>query len=170
MIEGIPLVLWLTATTGPPPCDARCPCVVPAGVDWRSAEAMVPSARRDAYAIFVGTVVAVDTVARDSLWWPSDTAEWRRPMVRARTVRYRFIVDRTWKGPRSRELMVMDYHADTSCGRDYDLGGSYLVYADRDRRDGTRPGLSTYSCSRVLPKDKADADLRILGSGRAPRH
>jgi hypothetical protein len=129
---------------------------------------MVPLARRDAHAVFLGTVVAIDTMARDSLRWPSDTAKWRRPMVRARTIKYRFRVEKSWKGPRPRELTVMSYNADTSCGRDYDHGGSYLVYADRDRGGGKDSGLSTYSCSRALPKDKADPDLRVLGPGRNP--
>ncbi len=169
MIEGISLALWITALAGPPRCNIRCPCVVPVGVDWRSAEAMVPAARRDAHAIFLGTVVAVDTIARDSLWWPSDTAQWRRPMVRAQTMRYTFRVERSWKGPRPRELTVMVYNADTSCGRNYDRDGAYLVYADRDRKDREGSGLSTYSCSRVMPKSKADPDLRVLGPGRDPR-
>ena len=168
MINGIPLWLWLTAVAATP-CGVPCPCVVPVGVDWRSAEAMVPLARQDAYAIFLGTVMTVDTVARDSIWWPSDTAAWRRPMVRARTVRYTFRVEESWKGPRPRVLTVVDYDADTSCGREYDRGSSYLVYADRDRGEGKRSQLRTYSCSRVRPKEQAAADLRVLGSGRAPR-
>jgi hypothetical protein len=62
----------------------------------------------------------------------------------------------------------MVYDADTSCGREYDRGGSYLVYAERDRRDQNNAGISTYSCSRVLPKRQADADVRVLGTSSHP--
>jgi hypothetical protein len=169
MLEASRIALWLMGLGAPVRCDVRCPCVVPVGVDWHSAEAMVPSARRDARAIFLGTVSAIDTIARDSLWWPDDTAQVRRPMVRARTVQYTFRVESIWKGPRRRELTVMVYDADTSCGRDYDRGVSYLVYAERDPRNRAGAGMSTYSCSRVLPKAESDADVRILGAGRAPQ-
>jgi hypothetical protein len=37
-------------------CAIHCPCVVPAGIDWHSAEVMAPRARQEAYAVFRGTI------------------------------------------------------------------------------------------------------------------
>jgi hypothetical protein len=169
MIDHISLGLCVSALAGPVHLQHRCPCVVPQGVDWRSAEAMVPAARQDARAIFLGVVVAVDTIALDTLQLANDTASWHRPTIRPKTVRYRFRVERSWKGARSGELTVTVYWADTDCGRDFVLGTSYLVYAGRDTEGRHGQGLSTYACSRVLPEGEAEPDLKILGSGRKPR-
>jgi len=169
MIDHISLGLCVSALAGPVYLQYRCPCVVPRGVDWRSAKAMVPAARHDARAIFLGVVVAVDTIALDTVQVGNDTASWRRPIIRPETVRYRFRIERSWKGARSGELTVTVYRADTSCGRDYVLGTSYLVYAERDPEGRQGQGLSTYACSRVLPEGEVEPDLKILGPGRKPR-
>lgn len=150
-------------------CGVGCPCVVPEGVDWRAASAMVPLARRDAYAIFRGQVTRADTVARDTSSLSPDSPQSPQRIVRTTTVRYTFAVERSWKGPRDAELVVMSYNVDTSCGREYATGLSYLVYADRDRRSAGENELSTYSCSRVRVGAEADEDGKILGAGQTPR-
>jgi hypothetical protein len=43
----------------------------------------------------------------------------------------------------------MSYRVHTSCGRDYAVGETYLVYADRDRQSTATTQFGTYSCSRV---------------------
>jgi len=149
-------------------CTTRCPCVVPAGVDWRSAAVMAPRAQQDAYAVFRGTVVHADTVALDTFNLTHDPARSPHLMIQAKEIRYTFTVDRIWKGPQSQELVLMSYQVHTSCGRDYALGQTYLVYADRDRQATAKTQLSTYSCSRVRSGAELEDDLKVLGPGHSP--
>jgi hypothetical protein len=128
---------------------------------------MAPRARRQAAAIFLGTVVGVDTLDRDTTWMGGDSSPGRRPIVSPRTVRYRFWVGRIWKGEVGSSAVVMDYNASTSCGRAYKMDGMYLVYAERDRK--VPGGLRTYSCSRVKPEGDIQDDLQILGPGKPPK-
>ena len=150
-------------------CATRCPCVVPVGVDWRSAAVMAPRARKDAYAVFRGTVIRADTTALDTFNLARDPAQSPNLIIQAEEIRYTFAVDRIWKGPRGREVVVMSYRVNSSCGRDYTLGTTYLVYANRDREGIAKGQLSTYSCSRVRSGPERDDDLKVLGPGRAPR-
>jgi hypothetical protein len=148
-------------------CTTACPCIVPAGVDWRSARVMAPRAQREAVAIFLGIVVGVDTLARDTVWMGGDSSPGRRPIVIDKTVQYRFSVQRIWKGNVRSMAVVMDPHAGTSCGRRYRMDGMYLVYAERDRE--VPGGLETSSCSRVKPEGDIQDDLQILGAGEPPK-
>jgi hypothetical protein len=149
------------------PCTTACPCIVPGGVDWRSARVMAPRARRQAVAIFSGVVVGADTLVRDTVWMGGDSSPGRRPIVRDKTVRYRFAVQRVWKGNVRSTTALMSYDVDSSCGRRYKMDGMYLVYAERDSK--TRGGLETYSCSRVKPEGDIQDDLQILGPGKPPK-
>ncbi len=166
-------VLHLTvalAAMGRTPCAAMCPCVVPPGVDRRSAPVMVPPARHLAAAVFLGRVIQIDTLARDSIWIPSDTAAYRRLHVLPRAVRYTFEVSRTWKGSGKPRMRVVSPDVSTSCGRAYELHSRYLVYAERERsKRWSDDQLMTYSCSRVRGETDAADDLRLLGPGRPPR-
>jgi hypothetical protein len=157
---------FLLAQPAAPRCTTACPCTVPAGVDWRSARVMAPRARRQAVAIFLGIVVGADTLARDSVWMTGDSSPGRRPIVSAKTVRYRFVVHRVWKGDIRSSTIVMNYDANTSCGRDYKMDGMYLIYAERDHE--VPRGLMTYSCSRVKPEGDIQDDLQVLGPGKPP--
>ncbi len=150
-------------------CATRCPCVVPAGVDWRSAAIMAPRARQDAYAVFRGSVIRADTVALDTFNLARNPAQSPHLIIRAKVIRYTFAVDRVWKGPRERELVLTSYEVHNSCGRDYALGPAYLVYADRDRQGTAKTQLSTYSCSRVRSGLEIEDDLKVLGPSRAPK-
>jgi hypothetical protein len=149
-------------------CLKLCPCIVPPGVDWHAARVMAPRARRQAEAIFLGTVVAADTLARDSTWVGADSSPSRRVDVAASTVRYTFSVERSWKGRVRGETSITDYYANTSCGRAYRVGDLYLVYAERDAKGAGN--LMTYSCSRVKPEGDLKGDLEILGTGTAVTH
>ena len=149
------------------PCTTACLCIVPAGVDWRSARVMAPRARREAAAIFLGIVVGVDTLARDTVWMGGDSSPGRRPIVSDKTVRYRFAVQRVWKGNVRSTTVLMSYDANTSCGRRYKMDAMYLVYAERDSKV---PGsLETSSCSRVKQEGDIQDDLQVLGPGEPPR-
>jgi hypothetical protein len=136
-------------------------------VDVSSPEGAVRFARQGAAAIVLGTVIAVDTTARDSVW-PGNASPVRRHLVYPTVVRYTFAIERTWKGFVARELAITDYEVGSPCARAYDKGKAYLVYAQKDQRTRGPTGLTTWFCSRVLLKQHAATDLRLLGNGRAP--
>jgi hypothetical protein len=149
-------------------CERRCPCVVSVDPSRRVPEVVVPESRAGARAVFLGRVVAIETVASDTFWFPDDTVTRRRQVVRPHIVRYTFASDVIWKGSRDGNPVVMDYSADSDCRSGYTLGQAYLVFADRDRSDRTGRRLITDACSRVLRKEQAALDLALLGRGRGP--
>ena len=74
----------------------------------------------------------------------------------------RFQVDRAYKGlvEAERQVMVLTNKNTASCGYgSFDVGGSYLVYASRQRGN-----LYTGLCDGTKPKDKAQVDLGVLRS------
>jgi hypothetical protein len=143
-----------------PPCGS-CPCVILPGEDLSQPATMVPRAQREAAAIFAGRVVTVDTISMGQTWLPSDTAQSRRLLRWADTVRYTFQVSATWKGKRGQATVVTVPSAHSSCGRSFDVGEMYLVYAER--------GGVASSCARVQRLAEAGADLAILGKGQSPQ-
>jgi hypothetical protein len=60
MSRTLPVTVLLVSRFSP--CGS-CPCVIVPGEDIGRPATMVPRARREAQAIFVGRVVAVDTVS-----------------------------------------------------------------------------------------------------------
>jgi hypothetical protein len=167
MFEAILLAL-LTAKLSYASCAGRCPCIAPPGGSYYS-PAAIAQAQRDADAIFRGHVIHVDTLERDTSALESAPTQAPRRFIRATVIRYTFAVERSWKGPREQQLVITNYDVETSCGRAYKSGVNYLVYADKYRQ-GKRPQtLSTYSCSRVRSGSDAEKDLKILGTGRAPK-
>ena len=166
MFDAILLAL-ATANLSLAGCEERCPCIAPPGSSYES-PAAIAQARRNADAIFRGHVVRIDTLAQDTSALASDPTQAPPRFIRATVIRYAFAVERSWKGPRERQLVVTNYDVDTSCGRHYKDGASYLVYAGKDRRAAEPYRLSTYSCSRVR-SGEAEEDLKVLGAGRAPK-
>ena len=167
MLNSYPLVVSLMIGAGPFPCGHVCACSVPLG-DVSSPEVMARFARRGAVAIFLGTVIAVDTIVRDSVDYSDGTSPVRRRLVYPTVIRYTLAVERTWKGPVATKVAVTDYAVGDECGRAYEKGEAYLVYAHKDQRTGGRTSFTTTFCSRVLLKSDAAADRRLLGDGRAP--
>jgi hypothetical protein len=168
MLSSYALGLWLTGTLVPAPRGNVCACAVPLSVAF-SPEAMMRYARQGAYTIVLGTVTAVDTTARDSVPWPDTTSRGRQYLVYPTAVRYTLAVERRWKGPVTWEVTITDYDAGGECGRSYEKGQAYLVYAQKDPRLEDVAGLTTTICSRVMLERDAAADRRVLGRGRALR-
>lgn len=165
--ERLRFVTWslalLLLLTSPSEVCASCPCVIVPGEDLSRPETLVPRARRDAEAIFAGRVIAVDTLDTGQQWFPSDTSSYRQLLRWAETVRYTFVVSEVWKGRQKRDVTVVVRQAHSSCGRTFDLGEAYLIYAERGRNE-----LEASSCARVRPLSDAVADLDALGRGRKP--
>lgn len=91
-----------------------------------------------ATAVFTGTVLAVDTTQTN------------------RQVRLR--VEGIWKGAKCGEVTIVTGLNDADCGFDFQVGTSYLIYADR-----TQGKLSTNICSRTKATAQASEDLTALG-------
>ena len=79
------------------------------------------------------------------------------------TTRYSFDVDRYWKGDLPERIEIETRTQSAACGRTYELGRSYLIYARKDKGRWT-DGL----CSRTRPTVAAAQDLAMLGEGVVP--
>lgn len=123
---------------------AACSCVVPQPPNQAMAAAD---------AVFIGTVVDAGGVAHQG------------PERGLALVRYRMEVSEVFKGP---VPALVDIHTPdgggSACGYGFEVGRAELVYASR--HDGGP--LTASSCSRTIPADMAEADLRVLGDGVAP--
>ena len=105
----------------------RCPCTVLPGRDSLSRATIIQQARSDAYAVILGRVVRVDTLAWDSLFLASG----RRPIVEPRLVRYWLDSVTSWKGPRQDQIHVFVQRPYMSCGRSLGLNQEYVLFTYR---------------------------------------
>jgi hypothetical protein len=152
----------LGAVTVVTSCSSRCPCTVAPGQDTLSRTTIVRQARSDAYAVVLGNVARIDTLAWDTLF----LANSRRPIVEPRLVRYRFESVTSWKGPRDDQIDVFVHRPYTSCGRSLELHQEYLLFAYPSQSAG-RQGIVIDACSRIELKAQAESTVNILGR---PRH
>lgn len=77
---------------------------------------------------------------------------------------YSFEVDRVWKGAiRPRVEIATALHS-AACGRSYQIGTRYVIYARRNRDGEWVDG----SCSRTRVSRSAAEDLQVLGAGHPP--
>ncbi|HEU4723674.1 MAG TPA: FlgD immunoglobulin-like domain containing protein [Candidatus Eisenbacteria bacterium] len=89
-------------------------------------------------------------------------------------IRWRLVVSRGWKGPPLRIVEIYAERSEVSCGFEFQLQGTYLVYAYTMESDwwtgrgwpvgSTFPLLATNLCSRTQELERADYDLAQLGS------
>ena len=82
-------------------------------------------------------------------------AEGGRPSL---WVEYEFEVKRQWKGPGSDKLSLRTANNSAACGRSFETGKAYVIYAREI--DGT---LSDNACSRTRPTEQACEDLQAFG-------
>ena len=68
---------------------------------------------------------------------------------------FRFTVDKAFRGVEAKEVEVLTGSGGGDCGYGFQLGGQYVVYANRDNANR----LVTTICSRTRPSSNADADL-----------
>jgi hypothetical protein len=99
----------------------------------------------------------------DTTWWHSS----------ADMVRYRMVATEGWKGEPSDTITIYSEVSEISCGFEFQVGQSYLVYAYVMTEDwwvrgwpvgATFPVLSTNLCSRTRELDRAAEDLAWLGN------
>jgi hypothetical protein len=130
-------------------------CVAPGSVSYE---------KQHARAVFCGLVVAEE-------YRPVRLLEPGQPAGSERLV-IRFRVDRYWKGPMGREVLLYTSKVRRPDGSisfeaedfDFRVGERYLVYAV-----GTKYRLSTNNCTRTAEIGAAREDLLELGIGRKPR-
>jgi hypothetical protein len=79
--------------------------------------------------------------------------------------RYSFEVDRVWKGDVGTRAEISTALHSATCGRTYQIGTQYVVYARR----GPSGELSDNLCSRTRAVSSAAEDLQVLGAGQDPR-
>jgi uncharacterized protein (TIGR03382 family) len=79
-------------------------------------------------------------------------------------VRVRMTVVQTWKGADVEEIEVTTSSNSAACGYNFEVGQSYLVYADA-LDDGSQ-GVSL--CSRTARVEDAAEDIHAMGQGTTP--
>lgn len=79
--------------------------------------------------------------------------------------RYSFEVHRYWKGTPPERIEIETATTSAACGRSYDLGRPYMVYARRTD-DGR---YLDNACSRTRPLVQAAEDLEAFGAGTVPK-
>ena len=97
-----------------------------------------PEALASSDAVFTGTVLSIDTTQT------------------GRQVRLR--VEGSWKGAKCGEVTIVTALDEAACGYSFQVGTSYLVYANR-----TQGKLSTNICSRTQPTAQANEDFAAIG-------
>lgn len=102
------------------------------------------SAAADAHAVFEGRTFAVDHRGGKAI--------------------YRFEVSRVWKGNVGSDVDVSTAMSSSLCGRSFETGTSYVVYAHASEGGG----LGDNICSRTRASSSATEDLVALGQGSPP--
>lgn len=79
--------------------------------------------------------------------------------------RYSFEVDRVWKGEVPSRVEISTALHSATCGRTYQIGTKYVVYARRSANGE----LTDHLCTRTRASSSAAEDLQVLGAGEPPR-
>lgn len=111
---------------------------------------------KNSNAVFAGRVV--DVIELNAVEGRNET-----PSPSSAGFKVLFEVSNVWKGTPSRQLVVTTSGSSASCGYSFQEGEQYLVYASSQ---GTQ--LETGLCSGTKPLSNAQADLAVLGRGKAP--
>ncbi|MEZ4385023.1 MAG: hypothetical protein R3A79_27080 [Nannocystaceae bacterium] len=120
----------------------------------RACSCLPPEAPQAAFeqaaAVFIGTAAVVVDDASDD-----NSMAFRR---------YEFEVKGSWKGDPPRRVAITTAASSAACGRSFEMGEAYLIYA-APGRDGE---LVDHLCSRTRPRASADEDLEVLGPPKVP--
>jgi hypothetical protein len=138
----IAIAVLIVAVLAAPRPAAACSCVQPPPPK----EAMEQSA-----AVFEGTV--------------TDVREAHGNEVREMSFEVDLRVGRRFKGAEADMVTVITAENSAACGYNFEVGQTYLVYADASDSDGQ---LSVSLCSRTARIEDAAADLAALGSDATP--
>jgi hypothetical protein len=88
-------------------------------------------------------------------------------------IRWRFVASQGWKGEPLDTIAIYSARSGSSCGYEFDIGESYLVYAYGKEREGSLggdwpvgtqfPAMGTDICIGTKLLDWADEDIEELG-------
>lgn len=113
-------------------------------------ESVVEESFEKSAAVFSGKVVKVEEA-------PSVPPDGDDPFLGPVT----FEVEEAWKGASEGSVVVYGQGPEAGCGRNFEEGETYLVYAYR-----TDDYLATDYCGRTKPVELASSDLRELDAAR----
>jgi Carboxypeptidase regulatory-like domain len=114
-----------------------------------------------ASAVFVGTVTRVRTAPQPQPRNQQELDKLRGEEIDWTPRTFAFSVDVAFLGLDGTEVEVATGRNGADCGYDFVIGKRYLVYAYRSTQ-GNR--LATGICSRTKPYEKADEDIKFLGT------
>lgn len=77
-------------------------------------------------------------------------------------------VTRAWKGISTETVRVRTRSDTAACGVPFEIGRSYLVYANQSTQADTPIPLEVLRCSRTQPTEEAESDIAELGLGVVP--
>jgi MYXO-CTERM domain-containing protein len=140
LLLGVSLVVLAAVDAISPSRAAACSCLaMPADAAFETAAS-----------VFEGRVISIEPASEMQL------------EVRLRVVR-------TWKGADAEEVTVYTASQGATCGYEFALDRSYLVYTDAASAEGDAPGTELVSlCSNTKPVEDAAAELAELGPGATP--
>lgn len=75
----------------------------------------------------------------------------------------------SWKGNPSKEITLLTGNDDGDCGYRFEVGKTYLVYADKGTMYSSVERLETTICSRTKSLADAKKEIKVLGKGKAPK-
>jgi MYXO-CTERM domain-containing protein len=134
MLRALPLVLVLVLSTLIPQRAEACSCMAVSVEDAIANSAAIVEAR----------VVSVDPGEEGS-------------------VVVTLAVTQSWRGVETEQMVVRTSESSASCGYSFEVGVTYLVYAD-----GTPDAWTVSLCSRTAVMTDATADREALGAGTIP--
>ncbi|MBE1444813.1 hypothetical protein [Paenibacillus sp. OAS669] len=113
----------------------------------------------EAGAVFSGKVIEM----KEDVWEnrkKGEVYEWRHVV--------RIAVEQSWKGMDQTEVIVMtNAGGEDSCGYEFKVGESYLVYAYKNNSTGVNEWHTSYY-SRTALLSSASGDLEKIGQGSTP--
>ncbi|HKU43626.1 MAG TPA: hypothetical protein VJR89_35930 [Polyangiales bacterium] len=77
-------------------------------------------------------------------------------------------VTQAWKGVSTETVRVRTRSDSAACGFPFEVGRSYLVYANQSTTPDTAVPLEVLRCGRSRPADEAEEDFAALGLGVVP--
>lgn len=75
----------------------------------------------------------------------------------------------SWKGNLSKEIILLTGNDDGDCGYPFEVGKTYLVYADNGTMYSSVDRLETTICSRTKSLVDAKKEIKVLGKGKTPK-
>lgn len=138
------------------------PCVLVA--TWLGSPAPAAACSCAAQAEEDGTLRGAEVVFRGTVAGDYETLLVDQGAGYGEMYRFRFRVERYFKGRLGSELDVLTEDWRAGCGQYFESGAAYLVYADY-MDDGS---LGVSGCSQTLPIASAARALSVLGEGTPP--